>query len=74
MAVEFQSQHKIAYDRLVQLIVRGVISADEPLSERKLSHALQMGRTPIREALSALAPRGMQVLCLEGKHERNKAD
>lgn len=59
MAVEFQLERDRAYHRLVELFTSGAVSTEEPLSERKLADALQIGRTPIREALRDLAREGL---------------
>ena len=51
-------RHK-AYRRVLDLIIGGEIDANAPLSERKLSNFLQIGRTPIREALRDLVRDGV---------------
>jgi len=48
-----------AYTLLRDLVISGEFSADEPLSERSLSTRLAFGRTPVREALMALAKDGL---------------
>ena len=48
-----------AYDRLLDLILRGQISADEPLAERRLADSLRIGRTPVREAIKDLVREGV---------------
>jgi len=48
-----------AYRLVLEMIFRGEITADEPLSERKMADRLSMGRTPVREALRALAKDGV---------------
>jgi len=48
-----------AYRLILEMIFSGEITADEPLSERKLAERLGMGRTPVREALRALARDGV---------------
>ena len=48
-----------AYALLRDLVISGEFSADEPLSERSLSTRLAFGRTPVREALMALARDGL---------------
>lgn len=49
----------LAYDSLVDLIVRGEINETETLSERSLSERLGFGRTPIREAIKDLVREGV---------------
>lgn len=49
----------IAYQRLREIILSGELSQDEPLSERRLSERLEIGRMPIREALKELAKDGL---------------
>lgn len=48
-----------AYRLVLDMILSGEISAEAPLSERKLADRLEMGRTPVREALRALARDGV---------------
>lgn len=50
-----------AYELLVDMIIAGEITPDEPLSERKLAETLSLSRTPIREALQALVRDGVIV-------------
>jgi len=51
-----------AYALLRDLVISGEFSADEPLSERSLSSRLAFGRTPVREALMALARDGLLTI------------
>ena len=55
----YQFERDRAYRLLLDRILSGEIGTDAPLSERKLADALQMGRTPIREALRDLARDGI---------------
>lgn len=48
-----------AYLRIRKLIMSGTLKPDEALSERGLSVDLGVGRTPIREAIRALASDGL---------------
>jgi DNA-binding GntR family transcriptional regulator len=48
-----------AYDQLRQMIRAGLLSAEEPLSERSLSTRLGFGRMPVREALKLLERDGL---------------
>lgn len=43
-----------AYSELVEMLVSGAISEDQALSERGLAEKLNLGRTPIREAIKTL--------------------
>ena len=53
----------VAYERLRRILLSGEVAQDEPLSERRLSEQLGMGRMPVREALKELAKDGLlQVL------------
>jgi len=51
-----------AYCLLRDLVISGEFAPDEPLSERSLSARLALGRTPIREALKALAKDGLLTI------------
>ena len=51
-----------AYARIRDLVMSGEFAPDEPLSERSLSDRLALGRTPVREALSALARDGLLTI------------
>ena len=55
----YQFERDRAYKLLLDLILGGKIDTDTPLSERKLAEALDMGRTPIREAVRALVHEGL---------------
>ncbi len=48
-----------AYQLLLDMVMRGELLPEEPLSERKLADRLSMGRTPVREALRALIRDGV---------------
>src|SRR6266700_7038399 len=51
-----------AYTLLRDLVISGSFAPDEPLSERSLSNRLAFGRTPVREALMALAKDGLLTI------------
>ena len=51
-----------AYSRLRDLVISGEFPPDQPLSERSLSSRLKLGRTPVREALRALAKDGLLTI------------
>lgn len=48
-----------AYRLILDMIFSGELTSGEPLSERTLAKKLDMGRTPVREALRALARDGV---------------
>jgi len=48
-----------AYQLLLDLILSGELSSDCALSERKLADTLQMGRTPVREAIRRMTREGL---------------
>lgn len=48
-----------AYQRLSGLILNGELDTNTPLSERKLSEFLNIGRTPVREAIKRLTREGL---------------
>lgn len=48
-----------AYQRVLALILGGEMDANAPLSERKLAESLDMGRTPVREAIKRLTREGL---------------
>jgi len=59
MADTLQFERDRAYGGLLDLIMGGGIDPDAPLSERKLADSLEIGRTPVREALRDLARDGV---------------
>lgn len=48
-----------AYQRVLALILGGDLNIEAPLSERKLAETLNMGRTPVREAIKRLTREGL---------------
>lgn len=50
---------ELAYEELVNWIIRGNFKAGETLQEEKLSEKFGISRTPVREALKKLASEGM---------------
>ena len=48
-----------AYERLLDLILRGGVAPDEALAERRLAETLGLGRTPVREAIKDLVREGV---------------
>jgi len=53
------SSRDSAYAQIHELIVSGTLAPGAPLSERGLSDSLGLGRTPVREAIKALARDGL---------------
>jgi GntR family transcriptional regulator, rspAB operon transcriptional repressor len=50
---------EVAYDRLQDAIKHASLEPGEPLSETRISKALGISRTPVREALQQLAQEGL---------------
>jgi DNA-binding GntR family transcriptional regulator len=48
------SLSEYAYNRIVEMMLGGILAAGEVLQERKLSETLSVSRTPVREALTRL--------------------
>lgn len=48
------SLSEYAYNRIVEMMLGGVLAAGEVLQERKLGETLSVSRTPVREALTRL--------------------
>ncbi|PTW63411.1 GntR family transcriptional regulator [Breoghania corrubedonensis] len=59
MADTFEFESDRAYGRIVELIFGGAVDPAKPLSERKLSERLGIGRMPVREALRKLEREGV---------------
>lgn len=59
MSVESVLERDRAYQLLLELILSDELDPDHPLSERKLAESLEMGRTPVREAISRLTREGL---------------
>lgn len=53
-SVQSQSLRQIAYNKLREMILSGELKQEEPLIEKKLIERLQVGRTPLREAIQQL--------------------
>jgi DNA-binding GntR family transcriptional regulator len=56
-----QSLSDQAYERLRNMILSGELPAGSPLQERRLAEALDISRTPIREALGRLESEGLVI-------------
>lgn len=52
---------KVAYDRIMQMVLSRQLRAGEIVQERPLSTSLEMSRTPVREALRRLEAEGWMV-------------
>jgi DNA-binding GntR family transcriptional regulator len=50
-----------AYERLRDMMLTGELAANSPLQERRLAEALNISRTPIREALARLEVEGLVI-------------
>ncbi len=61
-AAEARSLADQAYYRIRELIVSLELPPGSPISERELMERLEVGRTPVREALRALAREGLVVV------------
>lgn len=60
-----------AYTRIRELIVSGALPPGAPVSERGLSENLGIGRTPVREAVKALAREGLlEIVPMRGTFVR----
>jgi DNA-binding GntR family transcriptional regulator len=59
MAEVFRFERERAYRGIVDFLLSGLAHPGGPLSERKLSDSLAIGRTPVREALRDLARDGL---------------
>lgn len=53
------SEKNKAYAGVLDAILSGAFASDVPLSERKLSESLGIGRTPVREAIKDLVREGV---------------
>src|SRR5262245_30234220 len=68
----YQFERDRAYRELLDLIMGGGVDVAEPLSERKLAEALEIGRTPMREAMRDLARDGiLEVRPARGTYVRS---
>lgn len=54
-----QSSREVAYDAIKQAILSGQIRPHERLVEERLAEALEISRTPVREALAILEHEGL---------------
>lgn len=64
-----------AYQRILDLIMAGNVELDEALSERKLADSLEIGRTPVREAMRDLARDGvLEVRPARGTYVRSLSE
>jgi DNA-binding GntR family transcriptional regulator len=71
----FQFERERAYRGLIELILGGAVDPKDPLSERKLADALEIGRTPMREAMRDLARDGvLEVRPARGTYVRSLSE
>ncbi|SHG62308.1 GntR family transcriptional regulator [Cognatishimia maritima] len=64
-------QREVAYRKILDRIISGELSVEEPLSERGLSDMLGIGRMPIREAIRDLARDGvLEIVPVRGTFVR----
>ncbi|MFT3907561.1 MAG: GntR family transcriptional regulator [Steroidobacteraceae bacterium] len=54
-----RSLRELAYERLLDMLLVGELRAGAPLQERRLAEALNISRTPVREALHQLETEGL---------------
>jgi DNA-binding GntR family transcriptional regulator len=54
-----RSLRELAYERLLDMLLSGELRAGSPLQERRLAEALNISRTPVREALRQLETEGL---------------
>ena len=54
-----KSLKDLAYKKISKLLVDGVLQPDQPISESELVNILNLGRTPVREAILMLEQEGL---------------
>ncbi len=59
MLEQFASLREMAYERIRRGILGGQLSPGQPISVQRLADALQISRTPVREALAVLHAEGL---------------
>jgi len=75
MAALITFQRDSAYEKLLSLIVDGQLLPDQPISERQIAAELKIGRTPVREAMRALAQDGLlEIVPARGTFVRSISD
>jgi DNA-binding GntR family transcriptional regulator len=52
---------KQAYGKIIEMILSGALTPGDPLQEAKLGEALDMSRTPVREAIKRIEAEGLAV-------------
>jgi len=57
-----KNMQQTAYEQLRQMIIDGALTPEEPLIEKDLMKRLNVGRTPLREAMQQLQMEGMLVI------------
>lgn len=61
LSSSLQKQHAFAAQKIRELILRGVLSPGERITEAAISERLGLSRTPVRQALPTLAQDGLLV-------------
>ncbi len=75
MSVQTTFQRDCAYEKLLSLIVEGHLLPGQPISERQIAANLGIGRTPVREAMRALAQDGLlEIIPARGTFVRGISD
>lgn len=75
MAVPVTFQRDSAYEKLLALILEGRFLPDQSISERQIAVELKIGRTPVREAMRALAQDGLlEIIPARGTFLRSISD
>ena len=75
MPVSTTFQRDKAYERLLQLILSGRLPTDTPISERQIASDMGFSRTPVREAMRALAQDGLlEIVPARGTFVRSFRD
>ncbi|SFC10122.1 DNA-binding transcriptional regulator, GntR family [Polaromonas sp. OV174] len=69
--IDAPMERDLAYDRVRQSILSRQLAAGSAVSERGLSEALGLGRTPVREAIKTLAQEGfLEIVPMRGTFVR----
>jgi len=59
--LKHQTLHQRVYERLLGLVIDGVLAPGEPIDEQALSSRLGVSRTPVRAAIARLTQEGLVV-------------
>ena len=75
MPASITFQRDSAYEKLLAFIIEGRLLPDQSISERKIATELEIGRTPVREAMRALAQDGLlEIIPSRGTFVRSISD